>query len=83
MMKKDGAHKGSNPPALKSLPPTNEALEMNIRRAHYTAILWNESISGFMPNMDPCQLGWETVNKSLMPIKLPMEWELLPKKYWK
>ena len=42
MMKNDGAHKGSNPPALKSLPPTNEALEMNIRRAHYTAILWNE-----------------------------------------
>ena len=45
-MRTDGAHKGSNPPALKSLPPTNEALEMNIRRAHYTAILWNESVSG-------------------------------------
>ena len=39
MMKTDGARKGLNPPALKSLPPTNEALELNISRAHYTAIL--------------------------------------------
>ena len=78
MMKTDGAHKGSSPPALKSLPPTNEALEMNIMRAHYTAILWNESVSGCMPNIDPCQFGWETVNKSLMPIKLPNGVEVAP-----
>ena len=78
MMKNDEAHKDSNPPALKSLPPTNEALEMNIRRAHYTAILWNESVSGCMPNMDPCQFGWEPVNTSLMPIKLPNGVEVAP-----
>ena len=65
MMKTDGAHKGSSPPALKSLPPTNEALEMNIMRAHYTAILWNESVSGCMPNIDPCQFGWETLDDEL------------------
>ena len=78
IMRTDGAHKGSNPPALKSLPPTNEALEMNIKRAHYTAILWNESVSGCMPNMDPCQFGWEIVNKSLMPIKLPNDVDVAP-----
>ena len=32
--KTDGANKSSKPPTLKSLPPTNEALEMNIKRAH-------------------------------------------------
>ena len=77
-MKTDGDHKGSNPPVLKSLPSINKALEMNIRIAHYTAILWNESVSGCMPNMDPCQFGWETVNKCLMPIKLHNAVEVAP-----
>ena len=78
MMKTDGARKGSNPPALKSLPPTNEALELNIRRAHYTAILWNESVTGTMPNMDPCKFGWEITKNSLRPVMLPNGVEVAP-----
>ena len=31
-----------------------------------------------MPNMDPCQFGWEIVNKSLMPIKLPNDVDVAP-----
>ena len=54
-------------------PPTKP-----LKRAHYTAILWNESVSGCMPNMDPCQFGWETVNKSLMRIKLSNGVEVAP-----
>ena len=67
MARIDWANKSSNPPALKSLTPTNEALELNIKCAHFTAILWNESITESMPNMDPCYsaFGSQTVKKNL------------------
>ena len=37
--KTDGAKKTAKPPALQSLPPTDEALEINIKRVHYVAIM--------------------------------------------
>ena len=36
----------AQPPTLKSFPPTDEALELNIKRAHYQAMMWKKSISG-------------------------------------
>ena len=40
--KTDGAKKCPKPPALlKSLPPTDEALELNIKGAHFVVIMWN------------------------------------------
>ena len=57
--KTDELSRNSKPPSLKILPPTKEALELNIKRAHYTAILWNDSITGIMFNLDPCDYGWE------------------------
>ena len=79
MMKADGARKGSNHSGLKSLPPTNEALALNIKRAHFTAILWNESVTGIMPNIDPCDFGWETRNDCLRPLMLPSGVDVAPK----
>ena len=54
--KTDGAKLTAKPPALKSLPPTQAALDLNIKRAHYQAILWNNSVTGFPPSLDPCEV---------------------------
>ena len=54
--KTDGAKISAKPPALKSLPPTTQALEMNLRRAHYQAALWSNCVSGVMPTLNPCDV---------------------------
>ena len=53
----DGAKKTAKPPALQSLPPTDEALEINIKRAHYMAVLWKNCITGTPPELDPLEYG--------------------------
>ena len=55
--KTDGAKLTARPPELKTLPPTTEALDMNIRRAHYQAVLWHASVDGTLPAIDPCDVG--------------------------
>ena len=71
--KTDGSKKSAKPPTLKYLPPTDEALELNIRRAHFVAIMWKNCLSGFPPNLDPCDYGWEKREDgvSLTPTMLP------------
>ena len=54
--KTDGAKLTARPPELKTLPPTSEALDMNIRRAHYQAMLWYASVGGTLPDVDPCEV---------------------------
>ena len=54
--KTDGAKVTAKPPALKSLPPTNEALDVNIKRAHFQAIMWHNSVTGTPPPLDPCEV---------------------------
>lgn len=56
--KTDGTKLSSKPPELKSLPPTTEALELNILRAHYQAMMWNNSITGSPPDKDPCLVSF-------------------------
>ena len=51
--KTDSAKKSERPPALKSLPPTDEAMKENIKRAHFTAALWKNCASGSPPPMSP------------------------------
>ena len=51
--KTDSAKLSAKPPDLKSLPPTNEALELNILRAHFQAMMWNNCVNGCPPNEDP------------------------------
>ena len=41
--------KAANPPALKSLPPTDEALELNFKRVHYASIMWKNCDPGNAP----------------------------------
>ena len=51
--------KSSKAPTLKSLPPTDESLKENIKRAHYNAALWYNCITGIPPQMNPCDYGWD------------------------
>ena len=38
--KTDGAKKSAKPPSLKNIPPTDEGLALDIKRAHFVAIKW-------------------------------------------
>ena len=52
--KTDSAKLTAKPPALKFLPPTDEALELNIYRGHHQAILWDKCVlGGKLPSIDP------------------------------
>ena len=51
--KTDETKKTAKPPALQSLPPTKEALEINIKRVHYMAIMWKNCITGTPSELDP------------------------------
>lgn len=55
--KTDGAKLSAKPPTLRSLPPTDEALQLNIKRAHFQAMMWNNCTSGKPPRMDPCNVS--------------------------
>ena len=81
MAKTEGAKLTAKPPSLKSLPPTDSALELNIKRAHYVSVLMTNCVTGNLPNMDPCQFGWELDKdgKSLKPKMLPDGVDLSPK----
>ena len=54
--KTNAAKISAKPPALRSLPPTDPVLELNIKRAHYQSILWHSCLDGEMPSLDPCEV---------------------------
>ena len=56
-------------PKLCSLPPTNEAFEQNVRRAHLQVAHWYSALSGDPPPLNPEEYGWEidTTNRCLLP----------------
>ena len=78
--KTDGAKLSAKPPMLRSLPPTDAALELNIKRAHFAATMWKNCISGRPPQMDPCQFGWEMDEDQqiLLPTMLPNGTKIAP-----
>ena len=61
--------KSTTAPKLCSLPPTNEAFEQNVRRAHYQVCQWYSALTGDSPPLDPVDYGWEAddINKCLLP----------------
>ena len=78
--KTNGVKKTAKPPALQSLPPTDEALEINIKRAHYVTILWKTCITGTPHELEPLEYGWEKDGESLRPIMLPDRTDAAPEK---
>ena len=47
--KTDDSQKSAIPSALRSLPPTDETLEMNIKRSHNVAFTWENYLTGNAP----------------------------------
>ena len=56
-------------PKLCSLPPTTEAFEQNVRRAHYQVAQWYSTLSEKPPPLNAVDYGWEvdSTNKCLIP----------------
>ena len=78
--KTDGAKKTAKPPALQSLPPTDAALEINIKSVHYVTIMWKNSITGTPLELDPLECGRQKDSESLRPIMLPDGTDVAPEK---
>ena len=57
MRKTDGAKLTAKPSMLRSLFPTDEALELNIKLAHFQAMMWNKCTSGNPSSEDPCHVS--------------------------
>ena len=70
----------AKPSGLQSLPPTDEALEINIKRVHYVAIMWKNCITGTPPELNLLEYGWDKDDESLRPIMLPDGTDVAPEK---
>ena len=55
--KRDSAKLSAKPTTLRSLPLTDEALELNIKHAHFQATMWNNCTSLQQPQKDPCHMS--------------------------
>ena len=42
---------------LKSLPPSDDALELNIKRAHFQTAIWKSSLCPDPPQLDPLKVN--------------------------
>ncbi|KAG0713747.1 hypothetical protein GWK47_015536 [Chionoecetes opilio] len=51
--------KSTAAPKLCSLPPTTEAFEQNVRRAHHQVAHWYSALSGDPPTLAAVEHGWE------------------------
>ena len=59
-------------PKLKCIPPTSEAFEENVKRAHLQVCIWKAALHPKPPDLDPAQFGWskDEINKVPMPVIL-------------
>ena len=48
------------PLKLRDIPPTSEAADENIMRAHLLVANWKTAITGIPPSLDPTQYGYES-----------------------
>ena len=63
---------------LKSLPPTTEAFEQNVQKAHIQK--WKSANEPDPPQLDPTEYGWtcDEASKSLIPIMVSSEVKMAP-----
>jgi len=61
--------KATAAPKLCGLPPTTEAFEQNVYRAHFQVAQWYSALSGDPPPLNAVDYGWEAdeANKCLIP----------------
>ena len=69
---KTSKRKVTGAPKLKSLPPTPEAFEQNVRRAHFQVSVWKAALEKGSPELAPTNLGWEKdeASSSLLPVTI-------------
>lgn len=65
-------------PKLTSLPPTTEAFEQNVARAHLQVAVWRKTLDPNPPALDPTKYGWTKDDKSLIPVTVPPNVRLAP-----
>ena len=65
---------------LASLPPTNEAFQGNVARAHLQVAIWRKALQSDPPSMNPVEFEWsqEEASETLFPTTLPSDTPLAP-----
>ena len=63
-----------------SLPPTNEAFNENVARAHLQLAVWRNALQPYPPAIDPPAFGWSLAegSKTIIPATLPSDTLLAP-----
>ena len=61
----------SGSPKLATLPPTSQARNENIKRAHLQAATWKCAVTGINPSMALAEHGWDVEGGQLRPVTLP------------
>ena len=56
----------AKPTTLKSLSPTDEALDLNILRGHFQGAHWYYSVTGEPPKLNKCKFGFEKDPSNLL-----------------
>ena len=66
-------HRLTSAPELRVLPPTTEAFEQHVFRAHFQAAIWRSALLPDPPALNPLQYGWmkSSTVSMLEPIPLP------------
>ena len=59
MKKTDSPKLTAKPTTLKSLPPTDKALDLNVLWEHIQGPHWHYSVTGEPPKLDKCKFGCE------------------------
>lgn len=68
----------SGSPKLAALPPTSEAGNENIKRAHLQTAIWKCALKGINPPMSLVKHGWEVEGGQLKPTTVPSDTKLAP-----
>ena len=86
MKKTDSTQLRAKPPTLRCLPPTDEALDLNIVRGHLQGTHWQYSVTGEPPKLDKCKFGFEEDPNNptmLRPVMIPKETAMAPEDVWR
>ena len=70
-------------PKLQTLPPTTEATNENIARAHFQVATWQHDKNTDPPQLDPTKSGWQKEGSSLRPVTVPNDISLVPHELFK
>ena len=67
-------------PSLKVLPPTTEAFQQHVHRAHFQAAIWRSALKPDPPVLDPQDYGWsvDANTQSLQSVSLSADVSTAP-----